>query len=255
MKPQAILVELLARLESQQGERIFITEDELNIWPNAIVIAMKSYGLITKTLSAKSTLCIGCEQQCTMPVEILINKSGEPRAFVVCDKRSDINRVPIPLNHLELWQLTTDSIAALLAKLLEIPHTKTGNNTESQWEVGIFKGKHHSSHMVLLANSILQLVLAGYEIPLIEVLSFDGTSFKIDKQKLTKLVDNPAAGGGNSESAMERKDRLIKRKRELQNKGHKNFLKIIADEEGISDSRVKQLLANKTKASTKDDSW
>lgn len=249
MTPETVLIELLERVRAQYGGKIFITDHELNTWPNDAIALMKSHGLMTKTSPATSALCFGCERECMMPVHILTNSQDEPTAFIVCDKRSDINRVPVSNNQLESWQISVDSIAALLAKLLEIPHTKANSPDFVQWEIGVFKGKKHASHLVLLVSGCFKLALAGHEIALIEVLSLENKGFKIDKRKLAMLVDNPATGGGNDEFSADRKKRLTKRKLELQNQGQKKFLKLIAEEEGISVTRVKQLLSNKKKDS------
>ena len=34
-----------------------------------------------------------------MPVYVSNGKARKPDAFIVCDKRSDINRVPVPVPH------------------------------------------------------------------------------------------------------------------------------------------------------------
>jgi len=255
MMPEAGLIELLERIGAQRGAAIFISDHELSNWSSTAIVVMKSSGLITKAHPATSTECCGCERACIMPVHVQTNKKHQPSAFVVCDKRSDINRVPISICQLERWQASGDSIAALLAKLLELPHCITSNTNPVQWEVGVFKGKKHASHIVLQADGTLKLTLAGHSIALTEVLSLEGEAFKIDKQRLAKLIDKPATGGGNNESAAERKKRFMKRKAELIRKGHKSFLKIIAEEEGITDTRVKQILSHNKKDAKKDLGW
>jgi len=123
MKPEAILIELLERVVAKNGEKVFITDHELSLWPDSFVVLMKSYELITKAPPAVSTLCMGCERECVMPVHILTNSQDEPKAFIVCDKRRDINRVFVPLERLEQWQISGESIGTLLIKLLDLPNT------------------------------------------------------------------------------------------------------------------------------------
>jgi hypothetical protein len=56
------------------------------------------------------------------------------------------------------------------------------------------------------------------------------------------LVDKPVAGAGDIESAAQRRARLAKLVREERAKGNRAFLKTVAAKEGISISRLKQLL-------------
>jgi len=177
-----------------------------------------------------------------MLVHTLVDKSRIPDSFVVCDKRDDINRVAVPGSLLEQWQANGAAIAELLADLLGLRRPDTSDMKLGRWEVGVLKGARHSSHVVLRANGGLTLSFAGHLVPLADVVILEGVSFKIEKRKLVRLVDTPSAGAGDAESAAQRRARLAKRKQEHKNKGTKAFLKAVAEEEGISVSRLKQLL-------------
>lgn len=246
MNSENLLFELMERISSQHGAVVFISNQELKEWPSDTLETFKSQRLLTKARPAQSAVCSGCERDCVMPVHILTDQRGESRATIVCDKRSDMNRVDVPIDRIEQWQASADSIADLLAKLLSLNRSSSHSVVPDRWEIGVFKGTKHSGHLVLNAGDQLELTLAGHIIPLTEMLSFDGQCFKVDKRKFTKLVDQPAQGGGDVESAVQRRERLKKREKELRAKGVKAFLKTIADEEGISISRVKQLLQNES---------
>jgi len=246
MNPEGALIELLGRVGAQKGAAILISDHELNGWPADAVTAVKKSGLLVKSSPATSVVCPGCERECVMPVHVLTNPGNEPRAFIVCDKRSDINRVPVPVGDLAQWQVSGESIAALLANLLDLHRSGTGDTDAARWEVGLLKGKKHSSHVVLTADNGLTLNLAGHYIELTEVLSLEGDVFKADKRRLARLVDQPVAGAGDTESATQRRERLKRRVDELKAKGVKAFLKTVSEEEGISVTRVKQLLQEET---------
>jgi hypothetical protein len=241
MTPEAALIELLERVGARHGAAVVVGDHELSAWPGAAVAAMKSHGLITKARPASSAICPGCERECVMPVHILPHPTG-PAAFIVCDKRSDINRVAVPISRLEQWQASGASIADLLAALLGLRRPGAGDGDDERWEIGMFKGATHSSHLVLLAGGRLTLSLAGHSIALADVLALEGNAFKVDKRTLIRLVDQPIAGAGDSESAAQRRERLKKRVQAVKAKGAKAFLKAVAEEEGISVSRLKQLL-------------
>mgnify|MGYP000530610752 CR=1 FL=1 len=255
MTPEAALVELLERVGARHGATVAVSNHELSEWPSGTVAAMKSQGLLTKARPAMSAVCPGCERECVMPVHVLTGKAREPTAFIVCDKRSDINRVDVPISYLEQWQTSGDSIADLIADLLGLDRPRANGTDAARWEIGVLKGAKHSSHVVLLADGKLTLSLAGHSVSLADVLTLDGDAFKIDRRTLARLVDQPVAGAGDVESATHRRERLKKRVQAVKNKGTKAFLKTVAEEEGITVSRLKQLLREETGAAKSRQGW
>lgn len=94
MTPQAALIELLERVSASQGKAVLVNDEDLAQWPTAAVIAMKTQVLISKANPASSAICPGCERDCDMPVHIIPAKENLPsRAFISCDKRSDIRYI------------------------------------------------------------------------------------------------------------------------------------------------------------------
>lgn len=247
MTPEAALLELLARVGARDGAPALFSDHELSAWPGAAVAAMKSQGLLKKASPARSAICPGCERECAMPVHVISNKGHKTDAFIVCDRRSDINRVAVPLSLLEQWQASGDSIAAVLTHLLKLPVPGANGTDAARWDIGLLKGGKHSSHVALVADGTLSLSLAGHSIALAEVLTLDGASLQIDRQRLIRLADRPVAGAGDVESAAKRRERLRKRVESLKRSGVSAFLKTVAEEEGISVTRVKQLLQDDTR--------
>ncbi|MEZ5519567.1 MAG: hypothetical protein R3F41_19150 [Gammaproteobacteria bacterium] len=247
--PEDAITELLNRVAALQGATALINADELAQWRGEAVTAMKTQQLITRARPSSSAVCPGCERECVMPVHVLTDKAREPAAFIVCDKRDDINRVPVPVARLEQWQASGDSIADLLAGLLDLQRPSMGSSSVGRWEIGVFRGAKHASHLVLMAGEKLTLTLAGHSIALTDVLAMDGDTFKVDKRRLTRLVDDPVAGAGDVESAEQRRERIRKRVDELKAKGVKAFLKAVAVEEGLSISRIKQLVQDEKPSS------
>ena len=238
MIPNAALRELLGRVNAQSGTTVYVNDYELDTWSDDLVAAMKLTGLITKSSPATSTLCIGCERECIMPVHILSDKA----AFVICDKRHDINRVLIPVNRLERWQTSGASIANLLAQLLDLPSYDVHQSHHTQWTIGLLKSTKHASYLTLIFERTFMLSLAGYKVELTDVLIFDDGKITIDRRRLMRLVDKPIAGAGDQETAAQRRNRLQKQVDQLKSKNIKGFLKITAESEGISVSRLKQIL-------------
>jgi hypothetical protein len=247
MMPMDVILELLARVGASNGATVLVSEEELSEWPALAVKALKSQKLLVKASPATSVVCSGCEQECVMPVHTLTHETRGPASFVVCDKRDDINRVAVPGERLRQWRCDAHAIAGLITGLLGLRRPDSGDTSAVRWEVGMFKGRKHSSHIVLTADGQLTLCVAGHTVALADVLTLEGNSFKLDKQTLIRLVDKPVAGAGDTESAAQRRERLKRRVQAEKAKSNKAFLKTVSEDEGISVSRLKQLLKETSK--------
>ena len=250
MTPENALIELLERLGAASGAAVLVSDHELGEWPIAAAAAMKKQGLLVNTRPATSAVCPGCERECVMPVHILPDTTRAPEAFIVCDKRSDINRVAVPVSRLVQWQTSGASIADLLARLLNLRRSGANEAETARWEIGMFKGVKYSSHLVLQADCSLNLSLAGHSIALTDVLALEGGRITVDRRTLTRLVDHPVAGAGDAESAEKRRERLKARVQLVKARGNRAFLKIVAEEEGFSVSRLKQILGREPETPT-----
>lgn len=242
MKSPNLLGELIDRVAALQGKAALISDEELNQWPVEEITALKEYKLLQKARPATSVVCVECEEACVRPVHTVPDPGGESRLFLVCEKQSDVNRISIPMERLEQWQTMGDYFVGLVAELLNLRQATKNQTTATRWEVGLFKGRKHSSHLMLTIEDTLQLNLAGHRMALADVLSLEVKQFTIDKKILTRLVDKPVSGGGDIESAEQRRMRIQKRVNELKTQGVNAFLKTVAEEEGISTSRIKQLI-------------
>jgi hypothetical protein len=232
------LAELLDRLGTSRAGQIYVDEVELRSWPAKAVTAMKSAGLLAASADALSVICPGCERQCTMPVHVL---PAVP-AFVVCDKRSDINRVAIETESLKRWVTRGEAVAALLARLLRLRRRAGALGENGRWEIGTVRGRKGSSHLVLKADGELKLDLAGHTLVLTDVLRLKGAGLAVDQTSLIGCVDNPVSGGGDRESAEQRRARLIRRLAELKSNTRRDFFRTVAREEGISQQRLRQIV-------------
>lgn len=241
MKPADMLPTLLARLAAAGGEAATFSAQELAEWPADLLAVLKAMGLLSPTTPASSVTCPGCEDECAMPAEIANTAKGETRAFVTCDKRDDTARVPVPLAQLEQWQCTPRQLADALAATLKL--RRPLNDTDpQQFDLGMLKGTQHSAHVELLVAPALQLHISGHVLPLADVLELDDKGLTIERRALVRCVDGPIAAAGGKESAEQRKARLRARAKELKASGVDAFIKALADEEGLSESRIKQLL-------------
>lgn len=241
-----VLPAVLDRLAAAAGDIALFSERELAEWPAAALAMLKSEGLLVKGPPADAVICPGCEEDCTMPVETDTTPGGTLRAFVVCDKRDDVSRVAIPRDLQEQWICSPERMADVLARLLSIRRAAS-NSAAQQWDVGLLKGtKQNGAHVVLSVQSELRLDIAGHSVPLADVLELGDRGLIIKRRALVRCVDNPVAGAGTKESADQRKARLRKRRDELRAAGTQKFNQVLAEEEGLSIGRIKQLLKDET---------
>ena len=145
MTLQDALVELLSRLYDLDTE-VLITEQELSSWPAEAVSAMKSQKLIVKARPAKSTVCPGCEKDCVMPVHTLSSFTGTNFSFIVCDKRSDINRVQISSKQLIQWRLDAAAVCNFVASSLELNRSTALQADKTILTIGMVRGKKNTAH-------------------------------------------------------------------------------------------------------------
>lgn len=249
MKSEDALMELLHRVAAAGGALALFSGRELADWPAAPLGQLKAAGLLFKAPPADTITCPGCEEDCTMPVEV-VSQSGTARAFMFCDKRDDVGRVTVPVDLLEQWACSPERLANGLAALLGI-RRGTDDLAASRWEVGLLKGAKHSAHVVLGIDRDMQLGLAGHAVALADVLDLGEEGLSVDRRALVRCVDNPVAGGGETESAEQRRERLKVRVAQERAKGTRAFLKVVAEEEGFTASRLKQLIYEKPESANK----
>lgn len=108
------LLELVARVGASNGVGVAVNELELSRWPITAVRELEANRLLQKTSPATSTVCPGCEQECTMPIHI-IPGTRPAVSFVVCDKRDDINRVNVPAERLQQWRCDAEAVRVFIA--------------------------------------------------------------------------------------------------------------------------------------------
>ncbi|MGE0484832.1 MAG: hypothetical protein AB7Q81_11890 [Gammaproteobacteria bacterium] len=243
MTPREASVELLARIGANAGEAVYIRADELASWPTAPVMTFKAEKLLLPACTAADVVCPGCERQCAMPVAVTHRASGEVCAFVVCAKRDDVSRVAVSLESLAQWQASASTVADWLSLTLGLMAPGGASINRDRWEVGLYRGNRHSAHLVMRVVEGLVLELAGHALRVVDVVDVKGTRIVVDRRALNQAIDHPVAGGGDAESAEQRRARLIARLREEKAKGTKAFLRVVAAEEGISPTRLKQIVA------------
>ena len=111
MTPLDALVELVERVGARHDAAVLISEEEVRQWPADAVSAMKSHRLLTRARPATTVVCPGCEEDCVMPVQTMPAGPQGSAPFILCDKRSDINRVALTSERVNQWKCDAAAIA------------------------------------------------------------------------------------------------------------------------------------------------
>jgi len=114
-----LLAALSARLDCSPETAVYVGADECEeIGELADVLA--DAGLLQPGEPASALICDGCERNCVMPVNVAPATAAQPgRAFIVCDKRDDIGRVPVDFARLRRWIFSLPVLADVPTCALE----------------------------------------------------------------------------------------------------------------------------------------
>lgn len=190
MTPQDALIELLARVGEGGGAAVFVSEHELSQWPDPAVAAMKAQRLLTKASPTTSAVCPGCERECVMPVHVLPNTTRNPAAFIVCDKRSDINRVAVAAARLAQWQCSADAASTFVTNTLGLRRSTQSTDIAGRWTIGIASGNKRSQMLCLqAADGALALVAGENALPLADLIEHRDGAYSLDGVKVRLLID------------------------------------------------------------------
>lgn len=190
MTPQAAVTELLERLGAARKGKVYVDEAELKKWPPVAVAAMKQQKLLARARPAKSVVCPGCERACAMPVQTQSRADGNAASFVVCDKRDDINRVPILAELLRQWHCDAEAVCDFIAASLGIRRSEQTPASDSLLPIGVVRGDEQRQMLCLRVNGQLDVVAGNRSQPLAEVIEFDRDRLVIDANAIRQLVDS-----------------------------------------------------------------
>ena len=105
-----------------------------------------------------------------MPVHTVPTTARSAVSFIVCDKRSDINRVPVSAGRLIQWQCNADSVCGFIAASLGLRRSGRQTANADLWEIGVATGNKRSQMLCLQADGGLALVVGGNKVPLAELI-------------------------------------------------------------------------------------
>lgn len=245
MTASEALAELLARLGAAPGRALAFSAEELQHWPADVVLAFKAHGVLRPGKPSDTAVCPGCERACVMPVQQR-QRAGATAAFVICDRCDDIGRVPLSPALLERWRADGQTLGDALAGLLGAAACLPVPGVALAFRVGAVAGAAGKTDVQLRFDDEghVRLDVAGHALELVSVLDIRAGKLVLDSRKVGRCADTPAAGAAlAAETPAQRTARLRARKAALQQRGVKAFLAVLAEEERVSVSMIKRILA------------
>jgi len=227
------------------GQPVELSAAELDLWPPALVAALRSEALLSRSSPPAQIVCPGCEESCIAAVESVERKRGGTHYFIACDRRSDISSVPIPRRHLEMWRASGQGLASWLAARLNVLEPRYVAEPTSFWDIGTFKGRKFQSKLTIRLDGRMRLTVDEHEVDVANLLTADDKGIAVDVGLVRRLTDAPKNGKGYEEPPDVRRARLQREVDAEKAKGNRAFQKTVAEREGITVARLKQILTKK----------
>ena len=183
--PEAVLHDLGARVCVFPRRGVRIGSREVARWPREAVAALKSQKLLRRAQPARGTVCPGCGMQCAMPVE----RGPDPSMpWVVCDKRGDINRVPVPVDRLAQWRTSADILGRAVAGGLSLRWRGLEAEEGRAMEIGLAPAGNRRRMLKLRFEGELALAAGSSALPLSEVLRFGEGAYRMDDTRVRRWL-------------------------------------------------------------------
>ena len=243
MTPEAVLIELLERVNAERGAAVLVSDHELTHWPIEAVAALKSQKLMVKAQPATSVVCPGCEQECVMPVHTLPSKSDNPASFIVCDKRDDINRVSVSLERLTQWRCSTASVCGFVANSMGLRRSNTRSASPDLWEIGMATGDTRSQMLCLKANGDLTLVAGTNVVPLAECIDYGNGHYSVNRTMIRQLVDSSTSADKHYTPSIARQEARKLETQAMYQSWRKEYRKLRKKRRNMSDVWYSQQIA------------
>jgi hypothetical protein len=125
-----------------------------------------------------------------MPVHTLPRASGAAGSFIVCDKRSDINRVPVSAERLKQWRCDANAVCGFIAASLGLRGSDQHPADAGVLNIGIASGGKRRQMLCLKTDGSLTLVIGTGAVPIAELVSFHNGEYSVDGAMVDELVDS-----------------------------------------------------------------
>ena len=149
------------------------------------------------------------------------------------------------MRRLAQWKITGGLLAKTLARLLGFLQAPQEDGAGKRWTIGMLKGNEHKAQIAPAVANGVALKVAGHDIPLTEVLTFNKGELAADKVELLRRADKPATPPGASAykpSAARREGRKLDTQKQYA-AWQKSYKELKRNRRGMSDVWYSQQIA------------
>ena len=189
MTPREALLDLVARVGARDGAAVRISETDVRQWPAEAVCALKAHRLLVRARPARTVVCPGCEADCVMPVQTIPAGSRAAARFIVCDKRSDINRVALTTAHVDQWKCDGEALVRFVVEQLSLRRSRHRVDASGTRPLGLAAGDTRHQMLGLRTRGDVTLVVADTAVALADLIDFDHGTYVLDTAAIRHLVD------------------------------------------------------------------
>ena len=124
-----------------------------------------------------------------MLVQTIPARPRRAALFIVCDERSDINRVALAAAHVRQWTCDGEAIARFVAGQPGLCRSRHGADASGTWPLGLATGDTRHQMLGLRTQGEVALVVADAAVLLADLLDFDDGAYTLDTAAIRHLVD------------------------------------------------------------------
>jgi hypothetical protein len=198
-----LLADFAGRLAGAGEGHVLVHPDELGDADPGCLDILCASGLLNPVEPATATICDGCDRACPMEVQFAPSRGASPgRAFIVCDKRDDIGRVPVEMDRLRRWRVSLDQIAEMTATLLGADRPPKPLDAGLVWSLGFIDhgkeavevtldatgGDKRADHGLTVTLGALAEIRNGPIIELSQLLAFKGHRLGVDRPAFERAL-------------------------------------------------------------------
>ena len=189
MTPREALLDLVARVGARDGAAVRISETDVRQWPAEAVAALTAHRLLVRARPARTVVCPGCEADCVMPVQTIPAGSRAAARFIVCDKRSDINRVALTTAHVDHWKCDGEALARFVVEQVGLRRSRHRADDSGTRPLGLAAGDTRHQMLGLRTHGDVTLVVADTAVALADLIDFERGAYVLDTAAIRHLVD------------------------------------------------------------------
>jgi hypothetical protein len=217
-----VLGHILEKLTSKS--KVCFSAAQLKSWPDSITQLLIDSGILQRDELARIVRCDSCPKACFFDVEY--DTDNKPYGTCVGEEIND-PIIPIPPEALVQWQASHETLSIALSTILKDPASMKYETNENRWLLGHLEGDKQNSRIYLsFHNDELTLSVQSENFPLADYLFIKQDRLAFDTEKLINILNKMTEY--TKETPDQRHRRALKIVDILQNKGVKNYVKLLA---------------------------